>query len=136
LNLLGLREPEVYGSLGLDEIDLRLHELAAARGAELESAQSNHEGKLVDLVQASLGRFDGLVINPGGLTHSSVSLHDAVAAGPPAVVVHLSNIYAREPFRHLDLIAPACVGGVYGFGAAAYELGLAALLDHLEVRDS
>lgn len=132
LNLLGEREPELYGPASLEEIDERLRSLAADRGAELESRQSNHEGVLVDAVQEASGRVDGLLVNPGGLTHSSVSLHDAIAAGPPAVVVHLTNIYAREPFRHLDLIAPACVGGVYGFGADAYELALVALIRHLQ----
>lgn len=136
LNLLGQREPETYGRVTLEEIDERLRTVAAEHGAELSSLQTNHEGALIDEVQAAMGRFDGLLVNPGGLTHSSVSLHDALAAGPPAVVVHMTNIHAREPFRHRDLIAPACVGGVYGFGANAYELGLVALIGHLERADA
>ena len=131
LNLLGLREPEVYGQTTLDAINKQLESIAAAQGAELRIVQSNHEGVLIDAIHEALDWADGILINPAGLTHTSVALGDAIAAGPPAVEVHLTNIYARESFRHTSLLAPVCAGGVYGFGAHSYALGLCALLEHL-----
>lgn len=132
LNLLGEREPEVYGRATLAEIDERLRQLAADIGAELESLQTNHEGVLVDRVQAARDDYDGIVINPGGLTHTSVALRDALAAsGLPFVEVHLSNIHAREPFRRRSLIADIAVGQVVGLGPIGYELALRALVDRL-----
>lgn len=133
LNLLGEREPEVYGSTTLAEIDARLRELAAARGAAVESFQSNHEGALIDRIQAARGTHQGIIVNPGGLTHSSVSLRDALAAtGLPVIEVHLSNIYAREPFRHHSYVSAIAVGQISGLGAKGYELALDALLDRLK----
>ena len=132
LNLLGRREPEVYGSTTLAEIDRALTDWAAERGVTLESVQSNHEGALIDAIHNAIGHADGILINPGGLAHTSIALRDALAAGPPAVEVHLSNVYARESFRRQSLLAPVCVGGVYGFGPDSYRLGLAALVSHLE----
>ncbi len=106
LNLLGTREPDLYGSISLAEINDRLGRLAKAEGAELETAQSNHEGALIDRIQEASGRFDALVINPGGLTHTSVALRDAlVACGLPFIEVHLSNIHAREEFRRVSPVA-------------------------------
>jgi 3-dehydroquinate dehydratase-2 len=130
LNLLGTREPEVYGSVSLEEIDDRLRKLAASEGAHLETVQSNHEGALIDRLQEAAQSFDALVINPGGLTHTSVALRDAlVACGLPFIEVHLSNIHAREPFRRESLIADVARGQVTGLGAVGYELAVRALLE-------
>jgi 3-dehydroquinate dehydratase-2 len=129
LNLLGIREPGVYGSATLAEVNRQLEEAAAEGGATLRIEQSNHEGALIDALHAARDWADGIIINPGALTHYSYALRDAVAAaGIPTVEVHLSNVYAREPFRHTSVIAPVCVGQISGFGIRSYLLGLAALL--------
>jgi 3-dehydroquinate dehydratase II len=134
LDLLGTREPEVYGTATLDDIHRRLAEAAAARGASVECLQSNHEGDLVTWVgRAGREGFRGVILNAGGLTHTSVALLDAVrASGVPVVEVHLSNPEAREPYRRRSRIAAACLGKVAGFGPASYVLGLTALIDHVE----
>jgi len=134
LNLLGRREPDTYGYMTLMEIDDRLQALAAQLGAELQIIQSNSEGALIDALHAAMDRagapVDGVLINPGGYTHTSVALRDAIAGiGLPTVEVHLSNVHAREDFRHRSLIAPVCVGQISGFGWRSYELGLRGLLD-------
>lgn len=135
LNLLGWREPAVYGSVTLDDINARLRALAEARGATLKIAQSNHEGVLIDEIQLARGQANGILINPGGYTHTSVALRDAISGvGLPAVEVHLSNIYAREPFRHHSYLSPVCAGTIAGFGWRSYLLGLTALLDLLNER--
>lgn len=129
LNLLGTREPGVYGAMTLAEINARLEQVAAERGAELRILQSNHEGALVDAIHAARGWADGILINPGALTHYSYALRDAIAAvGIPTIEVHLSNVYAREPFRHVSVIAPVCRGQISGLGPVGYVLGLIALL--------
>ena len=129
LQLLGDRQPTIYGTADLASINRDLTRLAGERGAVLTIAQSNHEGEIVGLIGGARGRYDAILINPAAYTHTSVAIRDAVeAAGVPTVEVHLSNIYAREPFRHQSLIAPVCTGQVSGFGPASYRLGLEAIL--------
>jgi 3-dehydroquinate dehydratase II len=137
LNLLGTREPDAYGTETLADIERSLTALAAELGAEIESRQSNHEGSLVDAIQEARGVFDGIVINPGAYTHTSLAIRDAISAvGLPCVEVHLSNIFAREAFRRRSRIAPVCVGSVTGFRGTSYALGLRALIDYLDRRKS
>jgi len=133
LNLLGTREPEVYGSTTLEEINGQLEALGKERDCQVECCQSNHEGVLIDRIQEARGWASGILINPAGLTHSSVSLRDALIASElPVVEVHLSNVFAREPFRHHSYVSGVAVGLVAGFGADSYRLGLDALLSHLD----
>ena len=133
LNLLGSREPEIYGSTTLPEIDAMLASKASAGGHEVVSFQSNHEGELIDKLQEATNGFDGVLINPGGFTHTSVALRDAVQAlAVPVVEVHLSNIYAREEFRQHSMITGVAKGIVSGFGVTSYLLGLEALMSMKE----
>ena len=132
LNLLGTREPDVYGSTTLTDVDHALRAAAVNAQCKIHIQQSNHEGVLIDALHEAMHYADGVVINPGALTHYSYALRDAIAAtNLPAVEVHLSNIHAREPFRHRSVIAPVCLGQVSGFGWRSYLLGFQALLDHL-----
>ena len=132
LNLLGRREPGVYGHATLADVDAAVAELARELGVTVESFQSNHEGALVDFVQEAAGRADGFVVNAGAYTHTSVALRDALAGvARPFVEVHLSNLFAREPFRHHSYLAPLAVGVVSGFGLESYRLGLRGLVGHL-----
>ena len=129
LQLLGARQPAIYGMAELSAINRELQALARQRGAILTVVQSNHEGKIVELIGSAKGRYEALLINPAAYTHTSVAIRDAIeAAGVPAIEVHLSNIYAREPFRQHSLIAPVCRGQICGFGPASYRLGLEAAL--------
>jgi 3-dehydroquinate dehydratase-2 len=133
LNLLGTREPEVYGTTTLAEIDAELARRAAARNAEIRCAQSNFEGELVELIQRARAWANAIVINPAAYTHTSVAIRDAIeAVALPAIEVHLSNLHAREPFRHVSLTAAKCVGQICGFGPQSYYLGLDAALAHVE----
>jgi 3-dehydroquinate dehydratase-2 len=128
LNLLGLREPQVYGTLTLEELDRRLVAAGASLGLAVRCCQSNHEGALIDALHEARSWASGVVFNPGGYTHTSVALRDAVAAiSMPVVEVHLSNVDGREEFRRHSLIAPVCSGKISGFGWRSYQLGLQAL---------
>lgn len=132
LNLLGQREPEIYGTLTLDDINRLLDSEARSLNVKVSTFQSNHEGALVDAIHQAKGRYAGLLINAGAYTHTSVALPDAIAAvAIPTVEVHLSNIYRRESFRHHSYIAPVAVGQISGFGAESYRLGLQALVSAL-----
>ena len=133
LNQLGTREPEIYGRTTLAEIDADLTTAAKEWGAELACFQSNHEGEIIDRIQAAAAGHDGILINPGGLTHTSVALRDALAgAGLPTAEVHLSNVYAREEFRRHSYVSGVALGVISGFGPIGYRLALQALLRHLE----
>ena len=133
LNMLGQRQPEIYGRTTLAEIDQALREAASERGFETISFQSNHEGALIDEIQRYGQVACGIILNPGALTHYGIALRDALAAVPaPAVEVHLSNIYAREPFRHHSVTAPVAAGQISGLGPAGYVLALRYLMDRAE----
>lgn len=127
LNLLGQREPSLYGTQSLEEINRELESMATAAGIAIEFFQSNHEGELVDRIQQVRGDCEIIIINAGALSHYSIALHDALrAVNIPVIEVHLSNIYAREEFRHHSLISPVAVGGIFGFGALSYRLAVMA----------
>ncbi len=133
LNLLGTREPEKYGSTTLEDIETSLKEQAAKNGAELDCFQSNHEGEIIDKIHSAKGKYDGIIINAGGLTHTSVSLRDAISSvAIPTAEVHMTNIHAREEFRHTSLISGVAVGQVVGFGKNSYKYALEGLIEYLK----
>lgn len=137
LNLLGYREPGIYGSLTLNQINLLLEEEANRLQVELFCLQSNHEGVLIDTIHQAINEYQGIVINPGAYTHTSVAIRDAIAGVKiPTVEVHLSNIHQRESFRHHSYIAPVAIGQISGFGANSYLLGLNAIVEYLNKKDS
>lgn len=135
LNLLGTRQPEVYGKTTLTEVEAMCAKKAKALGCQVRCMQSNHEGDLVDAIQAARGTHNGIILNAGAYTHTSVALMDAISSVElPVVELHLSNIHAREEFRHKSFIAPVAVGQICGFGPAGYELAMDALFSYLEAR--
>ena len=137
LNLLGTREPEIYGSLTLADINTKLVELAGEQNVELKCKQSNHEGELIDALHEARSWADGVIFNPGAYTHTSIALRDAISAiGIPVIEAHLSNVYAREEFRHVSMISAVCKGKVVGFGWRSYALGLRALIEILSDKES
>lgn len=130
LNLLGKREPDIYGRVTIERINSELEKLAREKKVSVEFFQSNHEGEIVDKIGQMKGKYQALVINPAAYTHTSVAIRDAISAvGIPAIEVHLSNIYAREDFRHHSLIAPVAKGQISGFGVQSYQLGLLAAIE-------
>jgi 3-dehydroquinate dehydratase II len=134
LNLLGSRDPSIYGTTTLDEINEELMRRGKERGASVDTVQSNLEGEIVEQVQQARGHYDALLLNPGGYSHTSVAIRDALdACAVPAVECHLSNIHAREAFRHSSLTAAKCIGLISGFGARSYYLGLDAAIAHVEL---
>jgi 3-dehydroquinate dehydratase-2 len=132
LNLLGIREPQVYGSSSLGEVDKKILQWARKEGIQVETRQSNSEGELVSWIHDAMGRYQGIVINPAAYTHTSIALRDAIAStGIPTVEIHLSNIYKRESFRHQSYIAGVAIGQISGFGVDGYLLGLQAIAEYL-----
>jgi len=130
LNLLGQRETNLYGDVSLEDINYAMQKLAAEKQVEIDFFQSNHEGELVDRIQQAQGRVDAMIINAGALTHYSIALLDALkAVNIPFIEVHLTNIYAREEFRHQSLLSPIARGGIFGLGAAGYSLALLAVYE-------
>lgn len=133
LNLLGTRQPEVYGGTTLDQVEESCRSFASTLGVEVDFRQSNHEGALVDCIQAAKGSHDGIILNAGAYTHTSIALHDAIASVEiPTIELHLSNVHARETFRHTSFLAPVSIGLICGFGANGYTLAMTAMFQHLE----
>lgn len=132
MNMLGIREPEKYGTMTLKDLEKELYAYSFELGIDIETFQSNHEGEIVEKIHSAYNNFDGIVINPAAFTHTSVAIRDAIAAvNIPTVEVHMTNIHAREDFRHNSLTAPVCVAQISGFGADCYKLGLKGLLNVL-----
>lgn len=134
LNMLGIREPEKYGSMTLKDLEKELHAFSFELGINIETFQSNFEGEIVEKIHSSMNVFDGIVINAGAYTHTSIAIRDAISSvNIPTVEVHITNIYKREEFRQHSFLAPVCVGQISGFGANSYRLGLKAVVDYLTI---
>ena len=132
LNMLGFREPEQYGSITLKELEKELHAFSFGLGIDIETFQSNIEGAIVERIQQAREHFDGIILNAGAYTHTSIAIRDAIIiADMPVVEIHMSNIYKREDFRHDSVIAPVCIGQIAGFKADSYKLGLKALVNYV-----
>jgi len=132
INMLGVREPEKYGTETLADIEAVIYAYSFELGTDVETFQSNHEGEIIEKIQKALGVFDGILINPAGYSHTSISIRDAISAvNLPCVEVHLTNIHSREEFRQKSLVAPVCLGQISGFKKNSYLLGLKALCDHI-----
>ena len=137
LNMLGFREAEQYGTITLKELEKELHAYSFKLGIDIETFQSNIEGEIVERIQQAREHFDGIVLNAGAYTHTSIAIRDAItSASMPTVEVHMSNIYKREDFRHKSLIAPVCVGQISGFKAESYKLGLKGLVNYLTNKEN
>lgn len=133
MNMLGIREPEKYGSMTLKDLEKLLYGFSFELGIDIETFQSNHEGEIVEKIHAAYNNADGIVINPGAYTHTSVAIRDAISAvNIPTVEIHMTNIHAREDFRRKSLIAPVCIAQISGFGVESYKLGLKGLADYLK----
>ena len=133
MNMLGIREPDKYGTTTLKDLEKELYAYSFALGIDIETYQSNHEGEIVEKIQSALENFDGIVINPAAYTHTSVAIRDAISAvNIPTVEIHMTNIQAREDFRQKSLIAPVCVAQICGFGTESYKLGLKGIVELLK----
>ncbi len=137
MNMLGVREPDKYGTMTLKDLEKSLYSYSFELGVDIETFQSNHEGEIVEKIQSAYGNVDGIVINPAAYTHTSVAIRDAIAAvNIPAVEIHMTNIHSREDFRHNSLIAPVCIAQISGFGAQSYKLGLKGLVEFLKDKNN
>ncbi len=137
LDMLGFREPEKYGSMTLKDLEKELYVYSFELGVTLETFQSNHEGEIVEKIHSAKDNFDGIVINAGAYTHTSIAIRDALSAiDVPAVEVHITNIYKREEFRHHSYLAPVCVGQISGFGINSYKLGLKGIVDYISTTNN
>ncbi len=137
LNMLGFREPEKYGSMTLKDLEKELYAYSFELGFDLETFQSNHEGEIVEKIHSAKNNFDGIVINAGAYTHTSIAIRDAISAvNIPTTEVHITNIYKREEFRHHSYLAPVCIGQISGFGINSYKLGLKAVVDFLSTTNN
>ena len=137
MNMLGVREPDKYGTMTLKDLEKSLYSYSFELGIDIETLQSNFEGEIVEKIQSAYGNVDGIVINPAAYTHTSVAIRDAIAAvNIPAVEIHMTNIHSREDFRHNSLIAPVCIAQISGFGAQSYKLGLKGLVEFLKDKNN
>ena len=136
MNMLGVREPDKYGTTTLKELEKDLYSFSFELGVDIETYQSNMEGEIVEKIQSALNNFDGIVINPAAYTHTSVAIRDAISAvNIPTVEIHMTNIHAREDFRNKSLVAPVCIAQISGFGIESYKLGVKGLVDYLKSQE-